>query len=109
MSALKLGPALATGNSVILKPSELAPLTAIRLGSLFKEAGFPPGVVNVVTGYGNKAGAAIASHMNIGKVSFTGSASTSSQFRENGQLLMRLLWPIRYGRWSTYHEGCGSE
>ena len=72
---MKLGPALATGNTVVFKPSELAPLTSIRLGGLIKEAGFPPGVVNIVTGYGNTAGEAIANHMGIGKISFTGSES----------------------------------
>ncbi|KAG9023894.1 aldehyde dehydrogenase (NAD(P)(+)) ald5 [Tulasnella sp. JGI-2019a] len=69
----KLGPALATGNTVILKPSEVTPLTAIRVAHLVIEAGFPPGVVNIVTGYGNTAGAAISSHMEIEKVAFTGS------------------------------------
>lgn len=75
MAAVKIGPALAAGNTVILKPSELAPLTPIRLGGLIKQAGFPPGVVNVVTGYGNTAGEAIANHMGVGKISFTGSES----------------------------------
>ena len=73
MLAWKLGPALATGNCVVLKPSEFTPLTAIRVAHLVQEAGFPPGVVNIVVGYGNTAGAAIASHMNIEKVAFTGS------------------------------------
>lgn len=75
IASMKLGPALATGNTVVFKPSELAPLTSIRLGGLIKEAGFPPGVVNIVTGYGNTAGEAIANHMGIGKISFTGSES----------------------------------
>lgn len=68
MLAWKLGPALATGNCVILKPSEFTPLTAIRICGLVKEAGFPPGSVNIVTGYGNSAGNAISSHMKIDKV-----------------------------------------
>lgn len=75
MMAWKLGPALATGNTVVFKPSEITPLTALRTASLIAEAGFPPGVVNIVTGLGNVAGAAIASHMDIGKVAFTGSTS----------------------------------
>ncbi|XP_012942591.1 aldehyde dehydrogenase, mitochondrial [Aplysia californica] len=76
MLSWKLGPALACGNTVVLKPSELTPLTALYCGQLFKEAGFPPGVVNIVPGYGDAAGAAIASHMDIDKVAFTGSTDT---------------------------------
>jgi Aldehyde dehydrogenase family len=67
----KLAPALATGNSVVLKPSEITPLTAIRMCELINAAGFPPGVVNVLTGYGNTVGQAISEHMNIDKVAFT--------------------------------------
>jgi len=73
MAAWKLGPAIATGCVMILKPAEQTPLSALYLGSLFKEAGFPPGVFNVVPGYGPTAGAAISSHPNIDKVAFTGS------------------------------------
>ncbi|KAJ6453551.1 aldehyde dehydrogenase domain-containing protein [Mycena sanguinolenta] len=73
MFAWKVGPALATGNTIVIKPSEFTPLTAIRMGSIIQEAGFPPGVINIVTGYGNTAGQAIAEHMDIHKVAFTGS------------------------------------
>ena len=73
MAAWKLGPALAAGCTVVLKPAEQTPLSALRLGELFEEAGFPPGVVNIVTGYGETAGAAIAAHPDIDKVAFTGS------------------------------------
>ena len=73
MCAWKLGPALATGNTVVLKPAEQTPLTALRVGELILEAGFPPGVVNIVTGYGETAGAAIAAHPDVDKVAFTGS------------------------------------
>ncbi|KAG8798912.1 aldehyde dehydrogenase (NAD(P)(+)) ald5, partial [Serendipita sp. 398] len=73
MLSWKLGPALATGNTVVLKPSELTPLSALRMCSLINEAGFPPGVVNIVTGYGNTVGAAIAEHPSLEKVAFTGS------------------------------------
>ena len=73
MLSWKLGPALATGNTVVLKPSELTPLTALRMCSLINEAGFPPGVVNIVTGYGQTVGAAIAEHPHLEKVAFTGS------------------------------------
>jgi aldehyde dehydrogenase (NAD+) len=73
MQAWKLGPALATGNTVILKPAEQTPLTALRVGELLLEAGFPEGVVNILPGYGPTAGAAIANHMDVDKVAFTGS------------------------------------
>ncbi len=73
MAAWKLGPALATGNCVVLKPAEQTPLSALRLGELFQEAGFPEGVVNIVPGYGETAGAALAAHDNVDKVAFTGS------------------------------------
>jgi aldehyde dehydrogenase (NAD+) len=76
MMAWKLGPALATGNCVVFKPSELTPLTALRMCSLINDAGFPPGVVNVVTGYGETVGAAISGHKDIDKVAFTGSTAT---------------------------------
>jgi acyl-CoA reductase-like NAD-dependent aldehyde dehydrogenase len=73
MLALKIAPALACGNVSILKPAEQTPLTALRIGELILEAGVPEGVVNVITGYGKTAGAAIASHPDIDKVAFTGS------------------------------------
>ncbi|CCA70964.1 related to indole-3-acetaldehyde dehydrogenase [Serendipita indica DSM 11827] len=73
MLAWKLGPSLSVGCTVVLKPSELTPLTALRICSLINEAGFPPGVVNIVTGYGNTVGAAIAEHPHLEKVAFTGS------------------------------------
>jgi len=73
MAAWKLGPALATGCCVVLKPAEQTPLTALRLGELIAEAGFPDGVVNIVPGYGETAGAALAAHMDVDKIAFTGS------------------------------------
>ncbi len=73
MAAWKLAPALAAGNTVVLKPAEQTPVTAMELGKLFQEAGFPDGVVNIVPGYGETAGAALASHPGIDKVAFTGS------------------------------------
>jgi phenylacetaldehyde dehydrogenase len=73
MAAWKLGPALATGNCVVLKPAEQTPLTALRLAGLIAEAGVPDGVVNVVTGFGETAGAALAAHNDVDKVAFTGS------------------------------------
>lgn len=73
MAAWKLAPALAAGNTIVLKPAEQTPLTALRLAELCLEAGFPPGVINVVTGYGETAGAALAAHPDVDKVAFTGS------------------------------------
>ena len=73
MAAWKLGPALATGNCVVLKPAEQTPLTALRLAGLIAEAGVPDGVVNVVPGFGETAGAALAAHNDVDKVAFTGS------------------------------------
>ncbi|MBB3209399.1 phenylacetaldehyde dehydrogenase [Rhodopirellula rubra] len=73
MAAWKLGPALATGCTIVLKPAEQTPLSALRLGELVAEAGIPDGVVNIVTGFGETAGAALASHDDVDKVAFTGS------------------------------------
>ncbi|PYY14085.1 MAG: betaine-aldehyde dehydrogenase [Acidobacteria bacterium] len=73
MAAWKLGPALATGCTVILKPAEQTPLSALRLGELAMEAGLPPGVLNIVTGFGETAGAALAAHPDVDKIAFTGS------------------------------------
>jgi acyl-CoA reductase-like NAD-dependent aldehyde dehydrogenase len=83
MASWKLGPALAAGNTVILKPASYSPLTAIRLAELALEAGFPPGVVNVVTGPGGTVGASLAGHPSVGKIAFTGETTT-------GQEIMRL-------------------
>ena len=73
MATLKLAPALATGCTVVLKPAEQTPLTALLLGELIEEVGFPEGVVNIVTGYGETAGAALAAHPKVDKIAFTGS------------------------------------
>lgn len=82
MQAWKLAPALATGNTIVMKPAQQTPLSALRIGELILEAGFPEGVVNLVPGFGPTAGAAIASHMDVDKVAFTGST-------EVGQLIMQ--------------------
>jgi aldehyde dehydrogenase (NAD+) len=81
MQAWKWGPALAAGCTIILKPAEQTPLTALRVAELAQEAGFPDGVINVIPGYGPTAGAAISSHMDIDKVAFTGEYIT-------GQIVM---------------------
>lgn len=73
MACMKLSAALAAGCSVVLKPAEETPLTALKLGQLLLDAGIPPGVVNIVTGYGETAGAALASHPDVDKIGFTGS------------------------------------
>ena len=82
MAAWKLGPALASGCTIVLKPAEQTPLSALRLGQLICEAGFPDGVVNIVPGYGETAGAALAAHQDVDKVAFTGST-------EVGKLILR--------------------
>ncbi|KAJ7606683.1 aldehyde dehydrogenase domain-containing protein [Roridomyces roridus] len=73
MFAWKIGPALATGNAIVIKPSEFTPMTALRMCELINEAGFPKGVVNVLVGYGHTVGQTISEHMDIQKVAFTGS------------------------------------
>jgi aldehyde dehydrogenase (NAD+) len=78
-SIWKIGPALATGCTIVLKPAEEAPLTALRLGELILEAGIPEGVVNIVPGYGETAGAALAAHPGVDKVAFTGSHLTGQK------------------------------
>lgn len=85
LSAMKLAPALAAGCTVVLKPAEDTSLTALRLGELFVEAGFPPGVVNIVTGYGAVAGEALASHMDVDKVIFTGSTATGRSILDSAK------------------------
>ena len=82
MAAWKLGPALATGNTIVLKPAEQTPLSALRLGELVQEAGFPDGVVNIITGFGETAGAALAAHPGVDKIAFTGST-------EVGKIILR--------------------
>ena len=82
MQAWKWAPALAAGCTVVLKPAEQTPLSALRVGELAMEAGFPPGVVNIVPGFGETAGAALAEHMDVDKIAFTGST-------EVGKLIMR--------------------
>ncbi|KAJ6172045.1 hypothetical protein N7470_001112 [Penicillium chermesinum] len=79
MATWKLGPALACGNTVVLKPAEQTPLSALVLGKLIVEAGFPPGVINIVNGYGRDAGARLASHPLVDKVAFTGSTGTARE------------------------------
>ncbi|KAL4936898.1 hypothetical protein BDV06DRAFT_232940 [Aspergillus oleicola] len=79
MFAWKIGPAIATGNTVVMKTAEQTPLSALYVAGLIKEAGFPPGVINIISGFGKTAGAAIAAHMDIDKVAFTGSTLVGRQ------------------------------
>lgn len=79
MWSWKIGPAIATGNSVVLKTAEQTPLSALYAAKLVKEAGFPPGVINIVAGFGKTAGAALSAHMDVDKVAFTGSTLIGRQ------------------------------
>ncbi|WP_336818006.1 aldehyde dehydrogenase PuuC [Cedecea sp. MMO-103] len=93
LACWKLGPALAAGNSVILKPSEKSPLSAIRLAALAKEAGLPDGVFNVVTGFGHEAGQALAQHPDVDVITFTGSTRTGKQLlKDAGDSNMKRVW-----------------
>ena len=93
MASWKLGPALATGNSVVLKPSEKSPLTALRVAELAMEAGLPEGVLNVVPGFGNTAGEALALHMDVDCVAFTGSTRVGKRMLEySGRSNMKRVW-----------------
>jgi acyl-CoA reductase-like NAD-dependent aldehyde dehydrogenase len=93
MAAWKIGPALAAGNSFILKPSEKSPLTAIRIAALAAEAGLPDGVFNVLPGFGQTAGQALALHMDVDCIGFTGSTRTGKRMLEYaGQSNMKRVW-----------------
>ncbi len=93
MSSWKLGPALATGNSVILKPSEKSPLTAIRIAALAIEAGIPAGVLNVLPGHGHTVGRALALHMDVDTLVFTGSTRIAKQLMVYaGESNMKRVW-----------------
>ncbi len=81
-TAWKMGPALAAGNTVVLKPSEITPLSTLRIAELMAEVGFPPGVVNIVVGYGHTAGQTLAEHPRVGKIAFTGSTATGRRVVE---------------------------
>ena len=93
MASWKLGPALATGNSVVLKPSEKSPLTAIRIAQLAIEAGIPAGVLNVLPGYGHTVGKALALHMDVDTLVFTGSTKIAKQLMiYAGESNMKRVW-----------------
>ena len=81
MVAMKIGPALAAGCTIVMKPAEQTPLTALYIANLSKEAGLPKGVLNIIPGYGATAGAALAQHPDVNKMAFTGSIDVSAFFK----------------------------
>ena len=83
MQAWKLGPALAAGCTIVMKTAEQTPLSALRVGELAKEAGFPDGVINILSGYGEDAGAYLATHPGVDKVAFTGSTEVGFEIVKN--------------------------
>ncbi|KIM98265.1 hypothetical protein OIDMADRAFT_56639 [Oidiodendron maius Zn] len=91
MAGWKLGPALACGNTVILKAAEQTPLSILYMASLIKAAGFPPGVINIVNGHGPIAGAALAKHMGVDKIAFTGSTNTGKEIMKYASLNMKNI------------------
>jgi aldehyde dehydrogenase (NAD+) len=91
MAAWKLGPALACGNTIVLKPAEQTPLSILYFATLIKEAGFPPGVINVVNGYGKEAGHALASHLDVDKIAFTGSTVTGKAIMKTASINMKNI------------------
>ncbi|TLP68648.1 aldehyde dehydrogenase [Pseudomonas nitroreducens] len=99
MASWKLGPALACGNSVVLKPSERSPLTAIRIATLACEAGIPEGVLNVVPGFGAEAGDALSRHMDVDAIAFTGSTGVAKRLMvASGQSNLKRVWTEAGGK-----------
>lgn len=91
MATWKLGPALACGNTVVIKAAEQTPLSILILGQLIKEAGFPPGVVNVINGYGAEAGPAMVEHPLVDEVAFTGSTATAHQIMKMASATLKNI------------------
>ncbi|KAF2786179.1 aldehyde dehydrogenase-like protein [Melanomma pulvis-pyrius CBS 109.77] len=91
MAAWKLGPALCTGNTIVMKAAEQTPLSLLYLGTLVKEAGFPPGVINFINGEGRKAGAALAQHLGVDKIAFTGSTATGKEIMKMAAVNMKNI------------------
>lgn len=91
MAAWKLGPALACGNTIVLKLAEQTPLSVLYVAQLIKEAGFPPGVVNVINGHGREAGAALVQHPDVDKIAFTGSTATGKEIMKMAAATMKNI------------------
>ncbi len=91
MAAWKLGPALACGNTVVIKAAEQTPLSILFFANLVKEAGFPPGAVNILNGYGKDCGVAIASHPGIDKIAFTGSTATGREIMKMASVNLKNI------------------
>ncbi|MDA0996681.1 MAG: aldehyde dehydrogenase [Proteobacteria bacterium] len=91
LAGWKLAPALAAGNTVVLKPSEFTSASSLEFGRLFEKAGFPPGVVNIVTGFGRDAGAALTSHPDVAKITFTGGPETGRLVYATGAKLLKKV------------------
>jgi len=89
LASWKLGPGLAAGNAMILKPAEQTPVSLLEIAKLVEEAGFPPGVVNVIPGYGGVAGAALAAHRGVNKISFTGSHHTAAKIMQSASVNLK--------------------
>lgn len=100
MQAWKIAPALAAGCTVVLKPSDKTPLSALLVGELIVEAGFPPGVVNILPGHGSEIGKALACHMDVAKVAFTGSTAVGRKVLKYAakrfvHVSCRVRWCVR--------------
>jgi aldehyde dehydrogenase (NAD+) len=91
MAAWKLGPALACGNTLVMKPAEQTPLSILYLATLVEKAGFPPGVINILNGYGKDAGHALASHLDVDKIAFTGSTATGKLLMKTASINMKNI------------------
>merc|ERR1712194_477359 len=91
MAAWKLGPALCCGNTVVLKLAEQTPLSMLYVARLIKEAGFPPGVVNIINGHGREAGSALVQHPQVDKIAFTGSTATGKEIMKMASASMKNI------------------
>lgn len=91
MAAWKLGPALACGNTIVLKPAEQTPLSILYFATLIAKAGFPPGVVNITNGYGRVAGQALAGHLDVDKIAFTGSTATAKHITKTASVNLKNI------------------
>ncbi|PVI05002.1 aldehyde dehydrogenase-like protein [Periconia macrospinosa] len=91
MAAWKIGPAICTGNTIVIKAAEQTPLSILYLATLIEKAGFPPGVINIINGYGRTAGAALAQHLDVDKIAFTGSTATGKEIMKMAAINMKNI------------------